>query len=93
MTTNQLTVLGTYKTNFFDEGGATIPAFDPETNRLFVINDADGVIDILDIYNPTNPTKISELEIYNFGSTPTGVAVQNGIVAVAVQSESDIEHW
>jgi Ca2+-binding RTX toxin-like protein len=91
MTTNQLTVLGTYETNTFDEGGATITAFDSDTNRLFVVNNASNVIDILDLSNPTNPNKIGELDISNFGSSPTGVAVNNGIVAVSVRSESDIE--
>ena len=48
----ELTAVGTYATGIFDEGAAEIPAYDPETQRLFVVNGADSSIDVLDISDP-----------------------------------------
>ncbi|WP_224410792.1 choice-of-anchor I family protein [Oscillatoria salina] len=50
-----LTPIGTYATGIFDEGAAEIPAYDPETQRLFVVNANSATVDIIDISNPSNP--------------------------------------
>ncbi len=48
----ELTAVGTYATGIFDEGAAEIPAYDPDTQRLFVVNGAGSSIDVLDISDP-----------------------------------------
>jgi 2',3'-cyclic-nucleotide 2'-phosphodiesterase/3'-nucleotidase/5'-nucleotidase len=81
-----LTVLGTYATGVFDEGAAEINAYDPATQRLFVVN-ADAVtVDVLDISDPTNPTRIFQIDASEMGAGANSVAVSNGILAVAIEN-------
>ena len=44
-----LNPLGTYQTGVFDEGAQEINAYDPETQRLFVVNADATTIDVLDL--------------------------------------------
>lgn len=83
-----LTVLGTYATGVFDEGAAEINAYDAETKRLFVVNSNAVTIDILDLSNPTSPTKVGEIDATAYGAGANSVAVKNGIVAVAIENET-----
>jgi hypothetical protein len=85
--------LGTYSAgpDVFDEGAAEIPAYDRRSKRLFVVNGAANVVDVLDIRNPSSPTEVGELDVSAFGS-PNSVAVSDGVVAVtstAIVSEGD----
>ncbi len=84
--------LGTYASGIFDDGGAEIPAYDPLTKRLFVVN-AQGTVDVLDIANPASPTKRFAIDIKTLtGGTPNSVAVQDGLVAVAVERQDGEEN-
>jgi Ca2+-binding RTX toxin-like protein len=83
-----LTPLGTFETGIFDEGAAEIPAYDPGTQRLFVINSNAAAIDVLDVSNPTNPTKIAQIDASTFGAGANSVAIKDGIVAVAIENET-----
>ncbi len=79
---------------FGSSNGAEIPAFDPGSNRLFLV--AGDVVEILNLANPTNPSKVSELSFdtstlpSGFDLIPNSVAVgkagtiSEGIVAVAL---------
>ncbi|MBX2840270.1 MAG: choice-of-anchor I family protein [Flammeovirgaceae bacterium] len=82
-----LNLLGTYETGIFDDGGAEIPAFDPETKRLFVTNGGTGKIDMLDLSNPANPTLISSFDVENAvpGGGITSIATKMGLVGVTVE--------
>ncbi|NES24098.1 MAG: hypothetical protein F6K41_35610, partial [Symploca sp. SIO3E6] len=89
----QLTTLGTYATGIFDESAAEIAAYDPGTQRLFVVNSNNTTIDVLDISNPSVPTKIFEINpVANFaaGAGANSVAVNNGTVAVAVENDDGL---
>lgn len=78
-------LLGTYATNVFDEGAAEIAAYDAGTGRLFVVN-AAGTVDVLDISNPSNPTKLFEIPVKTIsGGTPNSVAAKNGLIAIAIE--------
>jgi DNA-binding beta-propeller fold protein YncE len=82
-----MTVLGTYRTGLYNVGAAEITAHDPQTHRLFVVNGGDKTIDILDIRNPANPTRITQVKMpVDVGDSANSVAVKNGVVAVAVQA-------
>ncbi len=83
----QLEVLGTYATGSFEESAAEIPAYDPATRRLFVVNAQNSQVDVLDASNPSNPVLITSIDTSIFGS-PNSVAVKNGLVAIAVQAEN-----
>ncbi len=83
-----LTATGTYKTNVFDEGSSEIVDYDPVTRRAYIVNADAGVIDVLDISDPTAPVKIASVE--QPGSV-NSVAVMNGIVATAVENDIETE--
>ncbi|WP_200841140.1 endonuclease/exonuclease/phosphatase family protein, partial [Geminicoccus flavidas] len=66
-------------------GGAEIVAHDPDTQRLFVTNGADGTIDVTSIADPKAPERLFSIDIDQVieGGDVTSVAVKNGMVAVA----------
>jgi len=80
-------LIGEYHTGIFDEGGAEIAAFDAATSQLFVTNAEENSVDIIDISNPAQPFKVSSINLSAFGDGVNSVAVRDGIVAVAVQSD------
>ncbi|MGD1807080.1 choice-of-anchor I family protein [Dapis sp. BLCC M126] len=87
MTDPKLRALGTYETGLFDESAAEITAYDPNTQRVFVVNANSATIDVLDISDPSNPTLINQIDISPFGAGANSVAVnENGVVAVAVEA-------
>jgi hypothetical protein len=77
------TLLGSYRSGFFDEGGAEIVAHDPARQQVFAVNAAAGTVDVLSIVDPSEPTKVGEL------ATPgaNSVAVRGRVVAVAEQAD------
>jgi len=78
--------MGEYRTGMLDEGAAEIPAFDPVSKRIFVVNGADKAIDILDMSNPSELTKTGAMDLSIWGKGANSVAIKNGIVAVAVEN-------
>lgn len=84
-----LTAIGTYETGVFEGGASEIVAFDPATNRLFVINATDAVVDVLDVSDPSDPVKIFTIDVtHDIGpnSGVNSVDVKNGLVAVAAEN-------
>ncbi|WP_107669214.1 choice-of-anchor I family protein [Cyanothece sp. BG0011] len=79
-----LNLLGTHQTGIFDEGAAEIPAYDPISRRVFVVNGFANEITVLDINNPRNPIALSPISLT--GGGVNSVAVKNGVVAVAEQA-------
>jgi Ca2+-binding RTX toxin-like protein len=85
---NFLRPLGTYETGIFDEAAAEIPAYDPRSQRLFVVKATEAEVDVLDISNPQNPTLDFTIDVSSHGGGVNSVAVnQTGVVAVAVEAE------
>jgi DNA-binding beta-propeller fold protein YncE len=82
-----LDFLGTYRTGLFEQGAAEIVAYDPRTQRVFVVNAASTSVDVLDISNPALPTLVSTIDAGALGGDANSVAVKNGLVAVAIQAE------
>ncbi|MDX2231718.1 MAG: choice-of-anchor I family protein [Leptolyngbyaceae cyanobacterium bins.349] len=72
------------KVGSFQGRGSEISAYDPATKRLFVIS-GGALIEVLDLSTPSNPTLVSTLNVAAFGGGANSVAVNNGIVAVAVE--------
>ncbi|MBW4671526.1 MAG: choice-of-anchor I family protein [Cyanomargarita calcarea GSE-NOS-MK-12-04C] len=85
----QLKFAGTIKLD-----GAEISDFDPKTKRLFLTGEVAGkpVLQVVDISNPTTPTKIGNIDLSSFGAGIQSVAVRKGIgtnnsiVAVAISA-------
>ncbi len=68
---------------------AEITAFDPISQRLFVVNGALASIDVLDFSHPEAPTLITSIPASAFGTglaAVNSVAVHNGIVALAIEA-------
>jgi len=88
----ELMPLGTFETGIFDDGAAEIVAYDADGYRLFVINAAEGSVDVLDISDPTNPSLADFIDVTeDFPESVVGgvnsVAVREGLVAVAVEND------
>jgi 2',3'-cyclic-nucleotide 2'-phosphodiesterase/3'-nucleotidase/5'-nucleotidase len=81
----ELQLLGRYESGIFDAGAAEIPAFDPVTMRLFVVNAQGGTVDVLDLSDPATPVLVDSLAMSDGGS-PNSVDVSGDVVAVAVQA-------
>ena len=92
-----LTVVGTYRAEIYDDNAAEISAYDPVTQWLFVTNDAQDTLDVLDISKPTEPTLLFQIDVSNVTPTlpangpkllgsPNSVAVSKGLVAVAIEA-------
>ncbi|MGE0087623.1 MAG: choice-of-anchor I family protein [Desulfococcaceae bacterium] len=81
---------GSYRTGIFDEGAAEIPAFDPASGRIFVVNGADKSVDILQAADSgallSGSSRIGQISVTPYGGGVNSVAVSNGIVAAAVEN-------
>ncbi len=66
-------------------GAAEITAFDAASKRLFVVNGANGSVDVLDLSDPRAPRLLSTINITAYGASANSVAVHEGLVAVAVE--------
>ncbi|MGX1201289.1 choice-of-anchor I family protein [Marinobacter sp. MBR-105] len=84
----KLEFAGRYSTGQFDESAAEITAFDAASRRAFVVNALSGAVDVLDMSDPANPAKIDTLTVADIAADAVvnSVAVANGLVAVAVES-------
>ena len=82
----RLNSIGSFETGIFDESAAEIAAYDAASQRLFVVNANSASIEVLDIQNPNNPTKLFEINATDLGGIANSVAVNDGLVAVAVEN-------
>ncbi len=70
-----------------DVGAAEISAYDPQTKRLFVVNNGTvNKIDVIDFADPTNMKVISSISMAPYGGAVNSVAVSNGKLAAAIES-------
>lgn len=95
--TIELSVLGTYESGLFAQGGAEIVKYDEDTERVFAVNAADASVDVLDVSDPSAPTKVASIDVAatladdpDFDGVVAGansVAVDHDVLAVAVQAD------
>ena len=70
-------------------GAAEISAFDPATNKLFVVNNTNNNnnrIDVVDLSNPSMPVLMASIAVAPFGGLINSVAVSNGTIAAGIES-------
>ena len=84
-----LNQLGRFLSESEEEGAAEISAFDPQSDRLFVVNAVDNAINILDLSDLSNPSLISSIDLDPIGASVNSVAVGNGVIAVAVANDPE----
>ena len=82
----ELRPLGSYATGVFAQGGSEIAAHDPLQQRLFVVNGAHSVVDILDISDPSSPWRVASIDVTPWGKAANSVAVHHGLVVAAVEN-------
>lgn len=68
------------------ETAAEISAYDPDTKKLFVVNAVKSAIDVINMENPFDLVYESEISITPYGAGVNSVAVSNGLLAAAVES-------
>ena len=81
-------------TDIGGEAAAEISAFDPKTNKLFVITNAGTLteIRILDLTNPGVPVNIGSINIATYGGNVNSVDVSDGKLAAAVEGFSKTDN-
>ncbi|MEE4193170.1 MAG: choice-of-anchor I family protein [Halieaceae bacterium] len=95
----ELELLGTYgqpdPAAAFDESAAEIVAFDKRSQRLFVTNGNEKVLDIISISDPASPSLVGSINVTDnpdFGAFVGGgansVAVYKGLVAAAIEADT-----
>jgi len=94
----EMVPLGSYETGTFDQSAAEIVTYHAASQRLFVVNAAQGAVDVLSISDATAPAKVFALtaegaaidggsEVIPAGSTANSVAVRaDGLGAMAIES-------
>ena len=90
---NILKVVDTYTADVpvasrIDKSAAEIPAFDPFTKRVFVSNDVNNSLDVLQLQSNATLSKLFSLPLSSYGGGVNAVSVSNGLVAVAVQANT-----
>lgn len=76
--------IATLRLGPFLSGAAEIVAYDPATQRLFVVNGDSNTVEILSIENPSDPRPVGRIFLSLFGAGVNSVAVRDGLVATAV---------
>jgi DNA-binding beta-propeller fold protein YncE len=70
-----------------DAGAAEISAFDPATNRLFVVNNGTvNKIDVIDFKDPLNMKVINSISMAPYGGAVNSLSVSGGRLAAAIES-------
>lgn len=70
-----------------DAGAAEITAYDPETKRLFVVNNgAVNKIDVIGLDNLSNLSVIHSIELAPYGGLVNSLSVHDGLLAAAIES-------
>ncbi|MES1024610.1 choice-of-anchor I family protein [Gloeocapsa sp. BRSZ] len=82
-----LAPISTYETGIFDEGAAEIVEYDPQTQRLFVVNANSATLDVLDISDPNNIQALDSISLTPYGAVANSVDIFDGVLAVAVENE------
>jgi hypothetical protein len=82
--TIRLDFLGRYASGVYKQSGAEIVAFDPASQRAFVVNAFSGKVDVLEMQDPTQPKWLFAIDVSDIGADANSVAVKRGKVAIAV---------
>jgi hypothetical protein len=83
-----LTPIGTYDSGVVWGSAAESVAYDPDTQRLFVVKANSAKIDVLDISDPSNPTKVGEIAVTDHGAAASSVTSHGGVIAVAIENQN-----
>ena len=73
-------------------GAAEISAFDPQTKKLFVVNNTSGNnrIDVLDLSNLTLPVLMTSIPVSPYGGLVNSVSVSSGKLAAGIEANDKV---
>ncbi len=80
------TKIGSFINGTGDEGFAEISAFDPETNKLFVVNPNESELSVWNLSNPKIPVPATDIPLVGI---PNSVTVYDGTIAVAIENATN----
>ncbi len=83
-----LELMGSYSTGTVFASAAEIVAFDPTTNRAFVVNAEAASVDVLDVSDPSSPAKVGTVDVSSIGNAVNSIDVHGGTLAVAVEGSN-----
>ncbi len=85
--TIQANLLGRYTDG--RDGACEISAYDAESQQIYVTNAVADSIDIVDISDATNPTKVGQIDVLTYGGGVNSVvALGNGFIAAAIEDDN-----
>ncbi|MDX2162634.1 MAG: choice-of-anchor I family protein [bacterium] len=84
-----LDVVGSYTTGVFDGGATEIVAYDPASQQIFSINGDNGTVDIISLADAAAPALVAQVDLSEYGDSPTHVRVRDGVAAVSVANDQD----
>jgi hypothetical protein len=71
-------------------GAAEISAYDETTKKLFTVNNSGtNQIDVIDLTDPTNPKKLTSIDLTPYSGASNSVSTFGGKLAVALESTID----
>ncbi|MFM1769280.1 MAG: hypothetical protein RJA22_1809 [Verrucomicrobiota bacterium] len=70
----------------YNTSAAEIVVHDSGLQRLYVVNAQGRRLDVLDVQDPTQPTKLGQVELGTFGPVVNSVAFHDGLIAVAIEA-------
>ncbi|MFM9984889.1 MAG: choice-of-anchor I family protein [Flavobacteriales bacterium] len=80
--------LSTYDANVpFGEAAAEISTYEPFSKRLFLLNNFNQRIDVLDIADPTDPQFVFAFDFSPYGAGVNSLKAFDGYVAMAIEAE------
>ena len=83
-----LNLISTYTTGIFDDGATEIVAYNKYNQRIYSTNGSTGMIDIIDISNPSYPYLVSSIDLSPYGKQANSVTTHGGWVAAAVENNN-----
>ena len=70
------------------EGYAEIVTYDSDSNTAFYVNAVDSSVDMISLADPSSPTMLQRIDVSSYGE-PNSIAINNGVVAMAVANGAD----
>jgi hypothetical protein len=80
-----LNLLTSFSNGAAGSNSAEIVSFDSSVNRLYIANSLAGLLDIIDLNNPSSPTIINSISLSAYGNINSVVA-HNSVVALAIEA-------
>lgn len=83
----ELKPIGFLRLGSFDEGAAEMAAYHSDSKKLFAVNNEKKSVSVVDLSDPAAPQLLTDLDISEYGKSPTCVDCSDALVAVSVANE------